>query len=179
MSIIHARLSNEERSSRLLRVHRFLDTQGLQGVQDLFPDRILKVEKRTPGESYDLYFADQSFIQNHMRIEKDFVYVEGRSPDEGVLLSFFDLNRRQVQFEAGMLATGLLMIAAIAVVFHTYFRDKILRPVERAKRVMDLRIKGEEIESTDIGENTSNEITDLIHSIDHFYRIIREKSGDV
>ena len=174
MSAIHERLSNEERSSRLLRIKRYMDTQGLQGIQELFPDRILKIEKRTPGESYELYLTDQTYIQTHMQHHRDFVYVEGASPEEAVLISFFDLNRRQVQFEASLLATGLLMIGALAVLFHAFFRDRILSPVERARRVMELRILGEEIETSDIPPGVDNEITELIDRMDQFYQAMRE-----
>ena len=174
MSAIHDRLSNEERSSRLLRIKRYMDTQGLQGIQELFPDRILKIEKRTPGESYELYLTDQTYIQTHMRHQRDFVYVEGASPEEAVLISFFDLNRRQIQFEASLLATGLLMIGALAVLFHRYFRDRILSPVERARRVMELRILGEEIEACEIPPGVDNEITELIDRMDQFYLTMRE-----
>lgn len=174
MSAIHDRLSKEERSSRLLRIKRYMDTQGLQGIQELFPDRILKIEKRTPGESYELYLTDRTFIQSHMQHQRDFVYVEGASPEEAVLISFYDLNRRQIRFEASLLATGLLMIGALAVLFHRYFRDHILSPVERACRVMELRVLGEEIEACEIPEGVDNEITELIDRMDQFYLAMRE-----
>jgi hypothetical protein len=179
MSVIHHRLSDEERFSRLLRIKRYMDTQGLQGIQDLFRDRILKVEKRTPGESYEVYLIDRTYIQTHMRSEKDFLYVEGPTPEEAVLVSFFDLNRRQLQFEASLLATGLLMIGALAILLHRYFRDHILLPVERASRVMELRILGEEIESCEIPGRLDNEITRLIEKMDRFYLAMREPRDPV
>lgn len=173
MSFIHQHLGEEERASRILRVKRALDNQGLKGIEAVVPDRILKVEKRSPGESYEYYYTNREYIQKYMRPNQDFVYVEGSSPEEGVLLGLRDLNSRQNQFEASLLGTGLLMIGAIAILFHSYFRKRILNPVERARRVMELRILGEEIETTGIPPNIDNELTDLIDLIDRFYRRMR------
>lgn len=173
MSIIHDRLSQEERDSRVLRVRRSLDLQGLRGIELLAPGNILKIEKRSPGESFEHYYQSRDYIQSHLRPDRDFVYVEGSNPEEGVLLNLRDLRSRQEQFEVSLLATGLLMISALTVLFHIYFRQRILDPVERARRVLDLRIQGEEIEHTDTPGGVDNEITELIEHIDEFYRTVR------
>lgn len=176
VSSIHYNLSQEERSSLIIRVKYYLENQGLDGIQDLFPDQILKIEKKTPGEAYEINFVDPVYIQNHMLQQQDFVYIEGKSPDEAVWVSFFGLNQRQLQFEAWILTIGLCMIGALAFVLHRYFKDRILLPIEKAKRVLELRTMGEEIETTELPGHIQNEITELIQLIDRFYAATKERS---
>ncbi|MBW7856891.1 MAG: ion transporter [Leptonema sp. (in: Bacteria)] len=178
VSSIHYRLSQEERGSLIIRVKYYLENQGLDGIQDLFPDQILKLEKKTPGEAYEINFVDPVYIQTHMLQQQDFLYIEGKTPDEAVWISFFNLNQRQLQFEAWILAIGICMIAALAFVLHRYFRDRILSPIEKSKRVLELRSMGEEIETTEIPNNIQNEITELIQQIDRFYAATKERADN-
>ncbi|MEQ9364631.1 MAG: hypothetical protein RIF32_10325, partial [Leptospirales bacterium] len=112
-------------------------------------------------------------VRDYFRYGDDYIQLDGVNPGESVQVSFRDLNRRREIVEFATLATGMLVIFALLISLNYYLTHLVLTPVERAMRVIELRLNGEELESSDIRQTPFTEITLLINGMDLLYQKMR------
>ena len=116
---------------------------------------------------------DPDYVREHFRYETDYIQLDGVNPGESVQISFRDLNRRREVVELATLGTGICVVFALLISLNYYLNHLILTPVERAMRVTELRLNGEEIEASDIRQVPFTEVTLLINAVDLLYQKMR------
>ncbi len=141
-------------------------------LNEIFRDFIIRIENRSIGENYQIYNVDPGYVRSHYSYGRDFVQIDGNSPGTSVQIQFVDLNTQQKWLEFGIIFLGGLTIAGVLLSLNHYLDTLVLSPVERARRVMNIRIRGEELPQTMPDNAEETEMSDLIQDIDRFYRLL-------
>lgn len=170
---LHANITNSEKTARVERVTRYLKFASLPEIAAVFPEWILKASKQSLDENFDIYYEEPERIKLYYRYGRDYVFLPGSEAGESILISFRDLYKRQLYLELMILLTGLLMLFSLLLGIFFYYRGLVRDPVDRAIRVMTLRLQGEEILNTEIETNPPTEITELVNGIDQMYQKLR------
>jgi len=175
MSIMHARITDVQKSVRREMIESQARSYGLLKTYNIFSPLILRVQQTSINENYDVYDIklNPEYIKSHYRYEEDYIQLDGIVPGGSVQISFRDLNRRQIQLELALLLLQILTIAVLLTSLNYYLDRMVVDPVERATRVLYLRIRGEELESSSIQQEPPTEITALINMTDELYRKMR------
>ena len=173
IAFLHHRLVQSEKAILLEQVANYAETYGLQKTYSAFPDSVIRVEKRDFEESYELFRLERDYVKRFYRYGHDFLQLDGVVPGGNVQISFRHLNRRQHHLELGILGAGVLVLAALYIGLHLHLNRLILEPVDRARRNTQLRLLGEELASSEIGQDPYTEIVALVNETDQLYNKLR------
>lgn len=117
--------------------------------------------------------ADLSTLRSHYKLHQDYEQIDEINPGESILISYRDLSRSQHQIELLILLVGICVISAMLISLNRFLNQLILVPIERATRVVELRIAGEELETSDIAQEPFTEIVRMINMQDRIYQKMR------
>lgn len=145
----------------------------------LFNDTVISVKTFVNGEIQEArnerYPTER--IAAYFAYGRDYVQIDGQQggirPGESIQVSFKDLNRSGEAVELLILAAGVVVVAALLFSLNFYLNRLVIDPVERATRVLELRLRGEEIERSDVLQTPFTEVTRLINTLDHLYQRLR------
>lgn len=175
VSSLHSTLIEAQTHTRIENVRNHAQSHGIENLRNIFPQIILKIEKSTINENYEITYVDPDSVRERYLYGRDYIQLDNIVPGGSAQISFRDLYKRQLYLEMFILATGFIIILALLFSLNMYTERLILQPIEKAARVMELRLKGEEIEVTQIPLYPATEITAMIHSIDTLYQRLRAR----
>lgn len=175
VSIVVFNLTEIQKQNRLQQVRVQATSYGVLQAKLLFEEFVMAITVNVDGEKQSIENErfDSEYVRQYFRYEVDYIQLDGVNPGESVQISFRDLNRRREIVEFATLATGMSVIFALLISLNYYLNYLVLAPVERAMRVIELRLNGEELESSDIRQNPFTEITLLINGMDLLYQKMR------
>lgn len=175
VSVVMFNLTESQKQNRLQRVRVQATSYGVLQARLLFQDFVMAITVTVDGEKQTI--ANERFnpehVRQYFRYGQDYLQLDGVNPGESVRISFRDLNRRREIVELITLATGILVICALLLSLNFYINQLVLQPVERAMRVMELRLNGEEIVNSDIRQTPFTEVVLLINGVDLLYQKLR------
>ena len=177
VSVVLHNLTETQKQNRLQQVRVQAQSYGVLQARLLFHS-VMAVTITTP-DSKRLIRNEQfspEHVKEHFRYGEDYIQLDGVRPGESVQISFYDLNRRRDSVELATLVTGILVVVALLISLNHYLDALILDPVERAHRVTELRLNGEELETTEIRQIPFTEITLLINGVDLLYQKMRARA---
>jgi hypothetical protein len=171
--ILH--LTEIQKQNRLQQVRVQAGTYGVLQTRLLFEHIVMSVTITVDGEKRELASErfDPAYVRDYFRYGTDYIQLDGINPGESVQISFRDLNQRREIVELATLATGICVILALLFSLNYYLDHLILEPVERAARVAELRLNGEEIDISGVRQTPFTEITRLINTVDLLYQKMR------
>jgi len=155
---------------------------GVLQARLLFEESIISVQTMQDGERRTLRndnFPSQEDIKDNYKYGEDYVQLDsfgpGASlqPGESVQISYRAINRRADYVELAILVVGVFVVATLLFSLNYYLEKLILGPLGRARTVVELRIKGEELEWSDIPQMPATEITNYINAVDFLYQRMR------
>lgn len=174
-SHLHSRMIESETKVRTETVKKYAQAEGIQRLPFLIPEWIIGVEKAGSDGGFEIYNVPKEKISEGdevtYRYERDFLYLPGPNPGEGIYLNLKDLHRRQKLLELMILITGFVMISALLLTNNTFLIRKVIRPVDHARRVAQLRMAGEEIQ--DEQKVPENEVGQYILAANELYQELR------
>ncbi|MBX7058522.1 MAG: ion transporter [Leptospirales bacterium] len=145
----------------------------------LFQNSVLSV-RSAAGGAINVVHNDNwppDRIGEELLYGRDYIQLDGQAnglrPGESVQIFLADLRRREDAQELFVVAMGFIAAAAVLLLLNRYLDRLILAPAERAVRVSQLRLKGEEIERSGISQEPFTELTLLINSYDLLYQKMR------
>ncbi len=172
-SHLHSRMIQSETRVRTETVRKYAESEGIQRLPFLIPEWIIGVEKSGTEGAFEIYNVPKEKINEGdevtYRYERDFIYIPGPNPGEIIYLNLKDLHRRQKLLELMILITGFVMISALLLTNNSYLLNRVIRPVEHARRVAQLRMAGEEIDD-DEHRLPENEVGQFIYSANELYQ---------
>ncbi|MCR9144679.1 MAG: ion transporter [bacterium] len=175
VSIVVFNLTEIQKQNRLQQVRVQATSYGVLQAKLLFEEFVMAVTVTVDGEKETIeserFPAER--VREYFRYRNDYIQLDGVNPGESVQVSFRDLNRRREIVEFATLATGMLVVFALLISLNYYLTHLVLTPVERAMRVIELRLSGEELESSDIRQTPFTEITLLVNGMDLLYQKMR------
>lgn len=173
-SHLHGRMIESETTARTETIRRYASTEGIQRLPFLFPGWVIGVEKADEEGAFEIYNIPREKLaaiegQDTVtyRQNRDYLYLAGPEAGESIYVNLKDLHRRQKFLELMILFTGFLMISALLFVSHRFLNNRVLIPLEKARRITQLRMAGEELEEDDY--IPENEVGDFIQLVDRFY----------
>lgn len=175
VSIVVYNFTEVQKQNRLQQVRVQATSYGVLQAKLLFEEFVMGVTVTVNGEKQIIENErfDPDYVREHFRYETDYIQLDGVNPGESVQISFRDLNRRREVVELATLGTGICVVFALLISLNYYLNHLILTPVERAMRVTELRLNGEEIEASDIRQVPFTEVTLLINAVDLLYQKMR------
>lgn len=166
---IDQNLVDSQKRIRIEQVANHAETYGLQSTFSVFDPIVIRVEKSDLKESYELGRLPAEYVKRFYRYGHDFIQLDGVVPGGSMQISFVDLNRRQDQLELGILLSGMVILLILFLGLRLYLNRLLLNPVDRARRTIHLRLRGEEISSSGVLQEPHTEVTALINEIDQLY----------
>lgn len=178
MSFLYNQYFTKEKENRINQLQNLIKIYNLTELNKLYPKWILKIEHNVQGKLYEIYYYDKELIKKTLIPNVHFTYIQGKHPSEGIYVSFIDLITNKNYLELIYLITSIVMLNCIFLILRHYYKKFIFDPLEKANSVIELRLKGEEIESIDLESlhvsEQDNEIIKLIRNIDKLYNDLRE-----
>lgn len=175
VSIVVFNLTEIQKQNRLQQVRVQSTSYGVLQAKLLFEEYVMAITVTVDGQKQII--ENERFpatrVREYFRYGTDYIQLDGVNPGESVQVSFRDLNRRREIVEFATLATGMLVVFALLLSLNYYLTHLVLNPVERAMRVIELRLNGEELETSDIRQSPFTEITLLINGMDLLYQKLR------
>ena len=169
-SMMHARNLEIEKASRIQRISRYLKQHGPVDTVTAFPSSVLKVKKTGVEENYEITNKDPQIVKELYRYGIDYTQLDNIIPGVSLQISFADLNTRQNFLELGVLFLALIMVSGLIFSLGFQLDRLVLHPVDRARRVIRLRISGEDLQASFDHSTYRTEIVDLIDEFDFMYR---------
>lgn len=173
IAFMHHRLTETQKTIRVERIAGHARSYGIANTQQIFEESILSIKQTGPGRNFEIIIKKPDYVKKYYRYNRDFIQIDGATPGSSIQISFKDLNQKQLYVELALLLSGIVVIASILFSLNRYLDTLILEPVDRAIRVAELRIRGEEITDSEIPQKPFTEITILINSIDRLYQKMR------
>lgn len=175
VSVVMFDLTESQKQNRLQQVRVQATSYGVLQAKLLFQDFVMAVTVNVDGEKQTITSDrfDPEHVRQYFRYQHDYLQLDGVNPGESVRISFRDLNRRREIVELITLATGICVICALLLSLNFYINNLVLQPIERAMRVMELRLNGEEIQNSDIRQTPFTEVVLLINGVDLLYQKLR------
>ena len=174
VSTVHYNLTQTQKSVRISQIVNHSRVYGIASTQQIFSEFILQIRQQGPGKNFEIILKDPEYVKNYFRYEKDFIQIDNVTPGGSIQISFKDLNKRHLFVELSLLVIGIFVVSTLLLSLNHFLEQLILKPVDRAVRVMELRLQGEEILSTEIPMAPFTEIDLLISLFDKLYVKMRE-----
>lgn len=171
--------SESQRTLRIQQIQMQAATYGALQARLLFEESTLSVRTVAGGQIQTIHNDrwPPVLIQERLRYGRDFVQLDGQADGlrsgESVQILLVDLRRQEEALELLILALGSLVVAAVLISLNNYLDRLIIEPAERALRVTELRLRGEEIEQSGIEQEPFTEVTRLINAVDQLYQRMR------
>lgn len=176
-SMLYDKYLEKEKENRIIQVSNLLKVYDLHEIPKKVPSKwILKIQEFKSQKNLEIYFTDKRNLQEVFIPNIHFVYLQGKTPDEGLILSFLDLYKNKNYLELVYLITSFLMIGYIYFTLYYYYKKYVFVPLEKANTVVELRLMGEDIRETDLPDiqHYHNEIIQFIKKNDELYRKLME-----
>lgn len=162
-----------KKTERLNKISKFIKTNSLADTAREYFMGIIRIKYSGVSESYDINNIDPDYIKSHYRYGHDYIQVDNLKPGVSVQISFRDLNRQYTLLELAVIFTGGLSIAILLFTLNHYLDRMVIDPLNMAHRIIDLRMRGEDIRSipgsTIARKLPDNEVTEIIQDIDRLY----------
>lgn len=173
VSLVHADLVAVQKKNRFEQIAQYASDFGIQRAYGAFKAYILYARQIGAGGNFEITGPDYERIKTHYVAGSDFEYVEGVIPGGTLQISYRDLNRRQQLLELTVLLVSAFVLITLLFSLNFFLNRLVLEPVDRAMRVCELRMHGEELESTQVSQAPYTEITALVNRIDATYQKMR------
>ncbi|MFN3603418.1 MAG: hypothetical protein ACK4UJ_01775 [Leptonema sp. (in: bacteria)] len=178
-SFLYAKYVETERENRIHQIQSLTKFYNVKEIVQKVPAKwILKIEQKETGKLYEIYYVNKDFLRDSLIPDVHFIFLEGKTPSEGILVSFLDLYKNKNYLETIFLITSFFMIAFTYLITRFYYRKYVFDPIEKAYNVLSLRLLGEDIQFTDLEsmgiKKESNEITFFLEKVDEMYNSLME-----
>ena len=173
VSIVHSNLVQVQKKNRYEQIAQYASDYGMQRAYGAFKNHILHARQVGAGGNYEITGPDHDRVKTHYIAGNDFEYVVGVIPGGTIQISYRDLNRRQKFLELAVLLVSGFVLILLLFSLNYFLNRLVLDPVDRAMRVCELRMTGEELESTQIEQAPYTEITALVNRMDATYQKMR------
>lgn len=179
ISMLHYSLILSRMHSRVERIRDHFNAYGATAVNEAFQDIVIKIEKEGTGENFLISNMDNEYVKSHMSYGRDYIQLDGTPADTTIWISFHDLTKQHRLLELGIIAIGAMAVLIVVLSLNLYLDRLILDPLDRVRRVIEIRLKGEEVGDTlEHPDHQRTEITDLIFQVDIMYKKLTAKKGD-
>ncbi|MCS7205070.1 MAG: hypothetical protein NZ853_05190 [Leptospiraceae bacterium] len=175
--MLYDKYIQKEKEYRISQITHLLKIYSIEELPNHYPQKwILKIERRKQDKHYEIFFIDREMLKSSLIPNIHFSYVVGKFPDESIIVSFLDLYQNKNYLELIYMITSLLMIGGIYFLLYFYYKKFVFLPLEKGTIVLELRLMGEDIKTTDLPDlkNQHNEIIEFIKKSDLLYKKLTE-----
>ncbi len=173
VSTVHANLIQIQKKNRFEQIAQYASDYGIQRAYGAFRNDILHARQVGASGNFEITGPDFERVKTHYVAGADFEYVVGVIPGGTLQISYRDLNRRQKLLELAVLLASGSVLLTLLFSLNYFLNQLILAPVDRAMRVCELRMHGEELETSQIDQTPYTEITALVNRMDATYQKMR------
>jgi len=178
-SFLYNEYLKKEKENRINQIQNLIKTYELIEIPTKIPNWIIKIEQNQQGKLYEIYYINKNLLQDSLIPNIHFVYLQGKNPSEGLLISFLDLYKNKNYLELIYLITSYLMLGCLYFILRYYYKKYVFYPIEKINTVLELRLMGEDIQQTDLFYTKEkipfDEIQILIQKIDELYHKLTEQ----
>ncbi len=177
MIILYSQYIESEKLNRIHQVENLSKIYNLKELKEKFPEWIIKIEDNSKENNFEILYIDEQILRNYLIPNTHFVYLQGKNPAQGIIISFIDLYKNQNLLVFTFLILSFLIVSFMNFMIQYFLKREWLILIEKAIIVTKLRLFGEIIPNTDLTLNDPkivNEIYYLIQLNDELYKKLLE-----
>lgn len=174
---LHEKAVSLEKATRVSRISDYIQTHSPGETNRVFSRSILKIKKESFDETFEISNVSPDTVKDYYLYDMDYIQIDHVVPGVSIQISFLDLNQRQNLLEMSIILLGLLVTGGLVFSLNHHLEKYVLRPVDRARRVIGLRVSGEDMQASFDSRQVPTEITDLILEFDRMYQKLTARKG--